>query len=302
MTTHDGWLTPRSVTWGSVAVNSALAIGKIAAGLTCASQTILADGLHSASDLLTDAAVLAGLRVSQKPADRSHPYGHRRFSTLVAMFVGATLLGAGAWIAYSAVVALHDSPPMVRADLPFAVAVAAIPIKELLYQLTRRVARREGDLSLLANAWHHRSDAFTSIAAAIGLGGVLLGGPGWRMLDSLTALVLSAFLVVIAARVIVSSAEELIDRAPGERTLSRIRDAMGRTRGVVSFHAIRARKVGGKVEMDVHVQVDPQLTVREGHDIATAVKRAVMEADANIVEAIVHVEPTDRPGEAPQSS
>lgn len=286
-------LTPMSVTVGSIVTNCVLTAVKVFAGLVCHSQTILADGLHSASDLVTDVAVLAGLKVSQKPADVTHHYGHRRVATLVAMFVGSTLLLAGAWIAYSAVMNLHGSPPPISAGVPFWIAVAAVPIKELLFQVTRHVGRRENDLSLLANAWDHRSDAFSSIAAAIGLGGVLLGGPNWHMLDSLTALVLSAFLVVIATRILICSAAELIDQAPGERTLQRVKAAIAQTHGVLDFHAVRARRVGGKVEMDVHVQVKPSLTVREGHDIATDVKRAVIAADADVVEVIVHVEPTE---------
>ena len=285
------YLTPHSVTWAAIVANAALAAGKISAGILCASQAILADGMHSASDLLTDMAVLAGLTVAEKPADHSHPYGHRRVTTLVAMFVGAVLLAAGGWIAYSAIVNLHHPQGLTRANLPFWIAVAAIPIKELLFQITVYVGRRRSDLSLLANAWHHRTDAFTSVAAAAGLAGVLLGGPQWQMLDALTAMVLSAFLMVVAVRIIRSSASELADRAPSPETLHGIKQAVNKTQGVTSFHAFRARQVGGKVEMDVHIQVAPDLTVGQGHDIASDVKCSIMKADGNIVEVVVHVEP-----------
>ena len=289
--TGTSWLTPRSVTWYGVAVDVVLSVGKIGGGVLFSSQAILADGLHSTSDLMTDFAVLAGLKVSDKPADGEHHYGHRRVATLVAMFIGAVLLLAGGGIGYRAIVSLQRPAPLVGAGGAFWIAAAAIPIKEILYRITRYVGRRESDISFLANAWHHRSDAVTSVAAAAGLGGVLLGGPKWIMLDALTALVLAAFLAVVAFRIIISSASELIDQAPSSETLSGIKQAVAATEGVRSFHAIRARRIGGKVEMDVHVQVAPQLTVREGHDIAVAVRHAVRQADAKVVEVIVHVEP-----------
>lgn len=290
-------LTPRSVTWAGIVADTALSVAKVAVGILCSSQALLADGLHSASDLVTDVAVLAGLKVAERPADRGHRYGHRRATTLVAMFVGVALLAAGGWIAYNAVVSLHGRDARIRPGLPFWIAAASVPVKELLYQITRHVGRRESNLSLLANAWHHRTDAITSVAAAAGLGGVVLGGEGWRMLDAVTALVLAAFLVVVAVRIVRTSASEMMDRAPSDETLAAIEKAVSGTRGVRSYHAFRARRIGGKVEMDVHVQVDPSLTVREGHGIASAVKRAVMHADTGVVEVIVHVEPPEKLGD-----
>ena len=298
-------LSPSGVTWAGLAVNAALMAVKTIVGAACASQTLLADGLHTASDLVTDVAVLAGLRMSSQPADEAHRYGHRRISTMVALLVGGALLAAAGWIAYRAVAALRVGAGPVRGSLPLWVALASVPLKEALYQVTRVVGRREGDLSLLANAWHHRSDAVSSIAASAGLAGVVFGGPAWAFLDPLTAMALSAFLLTAAAKIILQTASELVDRAPEPGTLAGIEQAVAGTRNVRSFHAFRARRVGGKVEMDIHVQVDPNLTVREGHDIATAVKERVRRADADVVEVIVHVEPAedDRPptGPAPRS-
>ncbi|HAU39300.1 MAG TPA: cation-efflux pump [Phycisphaerales bacterium] len=293
-------LNPRSVTWLSVLVNTLLAAGKILAGVVFYSQTILADGLHSLSDLVTDIAVLAGLRVSDKPADDCHHYGHRRVSTLTSLFIGAALLAAAGYIAYNAINLFHDfidnkSMPAVRPVLPLVMALLSIVSKEILFRVTRIVGQRVGDNSLIANAWHHRSDAFSSIAAAAGLAGVLIGGENWRFLDPLMAIVLSAFLVVVALQIMYSSASELIDRAPEAQLLATIEQAIRDTHGVRSHHAFRARRIGGKVDMDVHVQVDPNLTVHEGHDIASAVRDAVQRADANVVKVIVHVEPAAGP-------
>jgi len=295
-------MSPQAVTMLGMVINTLLAAGKIAAGLVCASQAILADGLHSASDLVTDVAVLASLRVSDKPADRCHPYGHRRVATLAALFVGAGLVGAAGWILYNAISSLHElhetGPQGISTGAPLALALLSIPLKEGLFRLTRWVGRRCENVALLANAWHHRSDAFSSIAAAAGLAGVAIGGSRWDFLDHLTAAVLAVFLLRAAVRVIRDSAAELVDRAPSAAAMERIERAVRDTEGVRSHHAFRARKIGGKIIMDIHVQVDPDLTVRQGHDIAEDVDRRVLEADPSVVEAVVHIEPPEEPAES----
>ena len=279
-------------------MNVVLTGAKVIAGVVCGSMTILADGLHSASDLATDVAVLAGLRVSGRPPDVGHHYGHRRVSTLVALFVGAALAGAAVWIACEAVTALHQylhrhGAYEIQAGLPFWLAVASVPIKEFMFQITRYVGRRHSDISVVANAWHHRTDAFAALAAAIGLGGVLLGGAEWRFLDPVFAIILSTFLVVAAFQIGGTAASELVDTAPSRALLAAIEEVLRQTDGVKGFHGFRARRVGGKVEMDVHIQVDPDLTVHKGHDIASAVRDRIRQAAPDVVQVVVHVEPQE---------
>ncbi|MGC9453257.1 MAG: cation diffusion facilitator family transporter [Phycisphaerae bacterium] len=290
-----GMLGPLGVTWLGLLANAALGVGKVTVGVLFSSQAIIADGFHSASDMVSDIAVLAGLRVSRKPADGDHHYGHRRASTLVASFVGLGLMAVAGWIVYEAVTGMQGPIDAVRGPMPLVMALVSIPVKEALYRLTRRAGKASGDVSLVANAWHHRTDAFTSIAAAVGIAGVMIGGEGWGFLDHATALVLAIFLLVAAVGIVRDGAGEMMDRAPGKATLQRIEHAVLGTPGVRSFHAFRARKVGGKVEMDIHVQVDPELTVRRGHEIAGAVKQRVLDADPRVVGAIVHIEPADAP-------
>jgi len=290
------WMTPSGITWGSFLLNVLLMNAKIIIGLLAGSQALVADGVHRASDFVTDIAVLAGLRMSKKPADGTHHYGHLRINTLAAMFVSGSLLGAAALIIYRAVNSLHGyihghATGTIQADLPFWLALCSVPMKEGMFRLTRYVGYRTANVSVIANAWHDRADAFASLAAAIGLGGVVLGGSKWQFLDALTAIVLGAFVLVVAFRIAASAANELIDRAPQAATLAKIEKALSETFGVRSFHAFRARELGGKVEMDVHVQVDPTLTVAAGHDIAREVRRRVREADSRVVAVIVHVEP-----------
>lgn len=289
-------LTPRSVTWLGLVINVLLALVKILGGWVFGSQAILADGLHSLSDLVSDVAVLAGIRVSERPADQDHPWGHRRVSTMVAMFVGAMLMALGGGIVYNAIISFREVHDPLTSFVPLALAVATIPAKELLFHLTRSVGRRVGDVSLAANAWHHRSDAFSSIAAAVGLTIVAIGGPDWAFVDELTALVLSAFLIVAAGHIMWSAGRELVDRAPSLAILDAIDRAICETSGVRDHHAVRARQIGGKVTMDVHVLVDPDLTVRQGHDIASAVQESVKNADGDIVDVNVHVEPWEQSG------
>ncbi|MCR4440119.1 MAG: cation diffusion facilitator family transporter [bacterium] len=290
--------TPAGVTWLGLGINCFFSAAKIVAGLLFSSQAILADGLHSISDMATDVAVLAGLRVSSKPADEAHNYGHRRATTLVTLFVGAALLLAAGWIGYTAVVTMREEHSAVEGLIPFIIAAASVPVKELLYQVTRRVGIRVSDSSLVANAWHHRSDAWASATAALGLAVVTFGGPRWAFVDHVTALVLVAFLIVMAAKIIWTSGSDLMDRAPDDVTLASIRRAVAQTAGVRSFHGIRARRVGDMVEMDVHVQVDPQLTVSQGHDIARSVRQRVVQQNPQVSQVIVHVEPSpERPEE-----
>jgi len=284
-------LTANGVTWAGLACNIVLSAGKIAAGLIFASQAILADGLHGASDMITDLVVLLGLKASQRDPDRTHPYGHRRIATLASMFVGAALLAAAAIIAFGAIGSLRQGACPVVSIIPFCLAAITIPVKEILFRLTRLVARRDDNIALRANAWHHRSDALTSIAAAAGLAGVAIGGRQWAFLDALTGIVLSAFLAIVAVKIMHRAAGELVDRAPGQAAIDGIRTVLRRTEGVRDFHALRARLVGGKVAMDVHILVDPDLTVAQGHEIATQLKRHIITSEQRVVEVVVHVEP-----------
>ncbi len=296
-------LSARGVTWLGLGANVLLAAVKTVGGLLLRSQALLADGLHSASDLTTDLMVLLSVGVSRRPPDLEHPYGHRRIGTMVALAVALVLGAAAVWIFYLALTALGRgglagnvfagklSPR--AAVLAMILAAITIPVKEVLYRMTNRVGRRLNDLSLQANAWHHRSDAFTSFGATAGLAGVAFGGDDWAFLDEATALVLAGFLLWVAVRIAFRAVSELVDRAPDKALQAAIRAAVGSVQGVRSFHAFRARQVGGRVAIDVHVQVAPALTVAEGHDIAKAVKHTALNADARIAEVMVHIEPSE---------
>ncbi|NLF29634.1 MAG: cation transporter [Planctomycetes bacterium] len=274
-------------------INVALTVGKVLIGLTFGSATLLADGIHSGGDMVSDIALLAGLNVSRKGADVGHPYGHRRVQTLVALFIGLLVIASAGGVVYTAAHTWVLGTQVAYGWIPFIAALVSVVSKEALFRATRRVGRRTGDMAVLANAWHHRSDAFSSVAAAIGMFGVAVGGAKWGFLDSVTAIALGGVLVTMGAKLTFTAAQELIDRAPDTEILDNIGAIVARTEGVRTYHAFRMRQSAGKLEMDVHIQVDPTLSVGEGHDIATEVRRRIMEADPSVTTVLVHVEPAE---------
>ncbi len=299
-TVPSGIHTPRGVTWLGLSVNILLTGLKVSVGIIFASKTIFVDGLHSGMDLVSDVGVLAGLSYTAMPACKTFPYGRRRIGTLLAMGIGLMLVALAVAVSYRAALALHsdftDSHQQeIRPLLPFIAALVSIAVKEWLFRITHRVAHDHHDMLLEANAWHHRSDAFSSLAAAIGLGGVLIGGANWHFLDPAFAIAMSALLGLAAMRILISSARELTDHAPAQAMVVSIQRAMDNTPGVCDYHAMRARTIGGLVMVDVHVSVDPTLTVREGHDIAQAVKDDILNANSQVMDVVVHIEPVETP-------
>lgn len=275
--------------------NIGLTVGKVLTGLLCGSSAIIADGLHSGSDLASDIAVLWGIQAAKRPADGCHHYGHSRYEAIITLFVGLLLVGAALSVGIESLVSIGHRHEPIRGWLPFWMAIASIGVKEALYWWTRAVGRRFSNPALIANAWHHRSDAFSSVAAAAGIGGALIGGDRWLFLDHVTAVVLAAFLVVIGVRICRDAVFKLADRAPAPEVVRKMYDTIRLIPGVRGFHAFRARGTGAgqQIEMDVHVQVDPELSVRQGHDIASSVEGQLRQVLPDISNTVVHIEPAD---------
>jgi cation diffusion facilitator family transporter len=291
MVDERGMLAERRVTGLSIAVNTALGVGKAGVGLIGHSTALIADGLHSLSDLASDLAVLWSIRAARQPADADHHYGHQRYESLVTLFVGFLLVVAALYVGIHSLVTIGERHAGPQNWWPFWVAVASIVLKEALFWVTRAVGIRTRNRAVIANAWHHRTDSFSSVAAAAGIAGTLLGGPRWQFLDHLTGVVLAAFLVYIGARIARDAARELSDRSPDPEQTRRMTEVVGSIPGVSGFHAFRARRTGGLVEVDIHVLVDPDITVRDGHSIATEVERRLQAEFAEITTVVVHVEP-----------
>ena len=276
---------------GSV-INVILVIVKIALGTMGNSRALVADGVHSLTDLVTDVIVIAGLIIGSKPQDESHHYGHGKVETLAEMILGGILILAGLAIVYDAVKAMLSGvsgPPL---PIVIPAAIASIVLKEYLYHITIRAARRNDRPSLVANAWHHRSDALTSIGVLVGAGMAIMF-PAMAILDALVGLVVAAMIIKVGGGIVWKAAMRIIDTAPSDDYMTRVSDLIMSVPGVRSVRNLRMRHVGSLIAVEVHLGMDPEMSVRESHDLATEVKRFVLERDSRIFDVLVHVEPEE---------
>ena len=279
----------RKVTLIGSALDFMLGIAKIAVGGLANSQALIADGIHSFSDLLTDFMVLYAAKHSHKAADEDHPYGHGRIETLATVSLGIVLIIIALGIAYSSIQRLSD--PGILLDLStLALLVALISVisKEWIYRYTIAAARRLRSDMLMANAWHSRSDAFSSIVVLLGIAGVMLGYP---YLDAVAAVVVAAMIAKIGFDLVRSSTRELIDTALDSEKIKTIQKHIHAVSGVRSVHTLRSRKSAGDAFVDVHIQVDPRLSVSEGHQIGDAVRRRLMSHVDEVTDVTVHIDP-----------
>ena len=278
-------------TWVSVAVNVVLSSLQIVVGIVAASQGLVADGIHSLSDLVADFVVLVAGRHSQKDADEDHPYGHQRFENAASLALGLLLLGVGVGMVWSAVGKLQtpESIPTAHA-VALWVALAALVAKELLFRYMLAVAKRVKSGMLVANAWHARSDAASSLVVSLGLVGNLLGYP---LLDPVAALIVGLMVAKMGWGFGWDALHDLMDRAVDEDEVQAIRDTLLKTPGVAGVHDVRTRKMGDMVVADAHIEVDALLTVEQGHNIAVAARAAVMQRH-RVLNLMTHVDPAHR--------
>ncbi|RMG29368.1 MAG: cation transporter [Gammaproteobacteria bacterium] len=279
----------RFVTWVGAFVDLVLAAVKIAVGLVARSEALVADGLHSLSDLLTDFMVLYAARHSHRAADEEHPYGHGRIETAMTVALGSALFLVAGGIAYDALDRLFFTGSLVRPGAAALLAAAfSVVAKEALFRYTRAHARRHRSPMLEANAWHHRSDAVSSLIVIVGVGGALAGYP-W--LDAVAAVAVAVLIARIAWDLIHQSVRELIDTALEKEEVERIRHTIREVEGVESLHMLRTRRSGGDALVDVHIQVDPRISVSEGHQIGEAVRRKLLEDLDFVTDVTVHIDP-----------
>jgi len=281
----------RRVTFVGVLANIAIASAKAVAGVMCSSQALVADAVHSASDLVTDLVVVFSVRYWVAPADENHPYGHGKIEAFVTLAISAALVFAAWELAYGAVVSLvRGASSAAPGVVALAVAIGSIVLKEIVFIATRMVARRVKSTALEANAWHHRSDAISSIPVAAAVAVVWMFPSLWWV-DSAGALIVSAFVVHVAWKLAKPSLQELTDAQIGAKADAVAAVALG-VKGVKGVHKTRARRYGASFQADIHVQVDGSLSVVEGHDIGHAVKDAVINAGLDVDDVVVHVEPS----------
>ncbi|QTN26685.1 cation transporter [Rhodoferax sp. AJA081-3] len=282
----------RRTTWVSVGVNLVLTCVQIVVGVYAKSQALIADGIHSMSDLVADGVVLFASYHSQKDADHDHPYGHQRFETAASLVLGLLLLGVGVGMLWSALHKLQ-SPESVQQVHVIAlwVAGATLVAKELLFRYMLRVAKLVRSSMLVANAWHARSDAASSLVVGVGIVGNLAGNPIW---DPIAALVVGLMVTKMGWSFAWSALHDLMDRAADAQDVDAIRQTLVQTPGVSGVHDVRTRKMGDMVVVDVHLEVDATLTVEAGHAIAVLARQRVMQHH-RVLNVMTHVDPWKRP-------
>ena len=282
----------RQATWIGLAANIALSGMKFMAGLFGHSQALVADAVHSLTDTTTDLAVIIGSYYWARPPDEDHPYGHQRVETIVTLFVGFVLGAAGLMVGWEALNALREEPPRQPKSIALVVAAISIVCKEVLYRWTAAVSRRIMSPALAANAWHHRTDAISSLPVFLAVGGAMLF-PQWALLDLVGAVVVAIFILHAAFKIIWPGLKELVDAgAPEEICREIIALAHGNTH-VKQVHGIRTRYVSTRILVDLHVVIDGNLSVRVGHDIAEDVKERILHNGPEVIDVIVHIEPEE---------
>ena len=281
-------------TFLGMAVNVLFAVAKLFAGLVGHSHALIADAVESFADIFSSIIVWRGVVVAAAPADEEHPYGHGKAEPIAAAIVSAMLLGAALWIAMQAFLELHGPHPSPK---PFTLIVllVVITVKELLYRFVSREGGAVNSSAMKADAWHHRSDAITSVAAGVGISVALIGGPGFEAADDVAAIAAAAVIAWNGWHLLRPALNELMDSAPSRELVDQIRGIAGQTPGVAEVEKCIVRKAGYQYFVDMHVEVDPQMTVQRSHEIAHVVKNRIRERLPTVCDVLIHIEP-NHPG------
>jgi cation diffusion facilitator family transporter len=275
--------------WVGLVVNLVLASAKLIAGIVGHSQAVVADAVHSVTDIVTDLALIFGVRFWSAPADEDHPHGHGRYETVITAFIGLMVAAAAVSIGWSAVRSL-GTPSMPPSGIALGAALASIVSKELLYQWTKRYGRRTRSTALVANAWHHRTDALSSIPVAIAVA-LAMVDHSLLVVDRIGAIVVAVFILHASFRIVRPAIDQLVDAAAPSADRELIERLALDVEGVRAAHALRTRYVGSELAVDVHVEVDGDLSVSDGFEIARKVKRDLLERGPDIADVVVQIEP-----------
>ena len=283
----------KQVTIVGMIVNIALSVIKLLIGFIGNSQALIADGIHSFSDLTTDFSIIFGVKFWLRPADKDHPYGHQKIELLVTIFIAFVLMIIGLSILFKAIFSLHSDTKETPQLIAFVVAVISIISKELLYRYTVKKSEILKSSALKANAWHHRSDAISSLPVAVA---IIISSifPNLAFVDYIGAILVSIFIIYPAFKMIKDSVSNLLDESVDKETFEEISKIASNVPNVIDAHDIRTRKIGETIFVDMHILVDKNITVKEGHDIAKAVKKTLLKQNSNILDVLIHVEPYEQ--------
>ena len=284
--------TRRSIRWAQAGllINAVLVLVKLFAGIIGHASALVADAIESSSDIFSSLIVWMGLSIAARPADEDHPYGHGKAEPLAAAVVSLMLLGAAVGISIMAIREIH-SPQHLPAPFTLFVAAGVIIVKETLFRRVSRVGKDVGSTVVTADAWHHRADAISSLAAFIGISIALIGGRGWEAADDWAALVAAVVVAVNGARTLRPAISGLMDEAPDRTIKERVLDAACSVAGVRNVENLKVRRSGLGFYADLHVQADPAMSLEDAHEIAATVKYAILGAIPSVVGVLVHMEP-----------
>ena len=284
--------TRRSIRWAQAGllINALLVLVKLIAGIVGHANALVADAVESSADIFSSLIVWMGLSIAARPADEDHPYGHGKAEPLAAAVVSLMLLGAAVGISILAIREIR-TPHHLPAPFTLFVAAGVIIVKEILYRRVSRVGKDVGSTAVTADAWHHRADAVSSLAAFIGISIALIGGRGWEAADDWAALVAAILVAVNGVRTLRPAISGLMDEAPDTTVKVRAMEAACSVDGVRRVENLKLRRSGLGFYVDLHVQADPVITLEDAHEIAAKVKYAILDAIPNAVNVLVHMEP-----------
>lgn len=277
----------------TIIINILLSAFKFFAGIISHSSALISDAVHSLSDVLSTFIVIAGARMGGKKSDSGHPYGHERLESIASVILSIMLFATGAGIGINAVktIAFHDYTAMINGNIAIAAAAVSIFMKEWMYHYTKKAAREIKSESLMADAWHHRSDAFSSIGSLIGAAGAKLGMP---ILDPIAGIIICIFIIKVSVNIFIDSANKLIDKACDTETVMKISKAAGEVEGVIRVDLVNTRIFGAKVYVDLEFSADPDIPLRKAHAIAQAVHDKIEAEFDDVKHCMVHVNPYEK--------
>lgn len=277
-------------------VNAILVIAKFAAGVWGHSAAMIADAVHSMSDFTTDIIVLVFVRLSNKPADEDHAYGHGKYETVATTIIGIALFVVGLMLGWDGAVKIYRFAQGEHLRTPGLIALIAaltsILLKEWIFRITNKVAQDVSSQALEANAWHHRSDALSSVGTALGIGGALILGSKWAVLDAVAAVVVSCLIVVTSVRLVRKSSGELLEERLPIEIEEKIKDIVCRTDDVTDIHRLYTRRIGNSIAIEMHMRLPAMMPLVEAHKRASEVERHLRQEFGSLTHIMIHIEPT----------
>jgi len=284
----DNYKKATKVSIVTVIINTVLAIFKVIAGILGKSSAMIADGIHTFSDIATTVVVIIGLKISIKDADEKHPYGHEKFEPEISKIVSLLLAGTGVFLAYNAIQILLSGNLDTPKPIALYAALTSIAVKEAMYWYTIITARKVKSIAMEADAWHHRSDAISSVGTLIGITGARMG---FKFLDPVAGIVVSLILIKVGVEFYLKATDQLVDQSADDKVIEQIKEVATSIEGVKKIHDLKTRKFGNKIYVDIEIQVDKRITVEEGHHIADLVHDSIEETIEDVKHCMIHVEP-----------